>query len=121
MKYEDIYPKGYNTLGELFVGLTQYFTFYNDERPHQGLNNLTPSAIYASGRSGEAMIVANYGVRDMAATPVAPATFVTFVTRATALEVSGDASGGPAGGEELRELMEKQGSAVLLRGESSIT
>ena len=36
VKYEDIYLKGYSTLGELFVGLTQYFAFYNNERPCRG-------------------------------------------------------------------------------------
>ena len=109
VKYEDIYLKGYDTLGELFVGLSQYFTFYNNERPHQGLNNLTPSAVYASGQGGGAMIVDRYGVTE------------TAVTQNAKTEVSKDASGGPAGGQELKTLLEKQASAVQLREESSIT
>jgi hypothetical protein len=29
--------KGYASMGELLVGLTEYFAFYNGERPHQSL------------------------------------------------------------------------------------
>jgi putative transposase len=38
VKYEDVYLKGYATMGELMVGLTRYFAFYNGERPHQSLD-----------------------------------------------------------------------------------
>ena len=33
------------------IGLTEYFVFYNGERPHQSLGNLTPNEVYtmASG------------------------------------------------------------------------
>ena len=37
VKHEDIYLKGYGALGELTLGLTEYFMFYNAERPHQSL------------------------------------------------------------------------------------
>jgi len=37
VKHEDVYLKGYATMGELRLGLGEYFTFYNIERPHQGL------------------------------------------------------------------------------------
>lgn len=37
VKYEDIYPKGYETLPELVTGLTEYFAFYNTGRAHQSL------------------------------------------------------------------------------------
>jgi putative transposase len=43
VKYEDIYLKGYPTMGELVIGLTAYFAFYNEERPHQSLGNQTPA------------------------------------------------------------------------------
>ena len=36
VKHEDVYLKGYATMGELLIGLTQYFVFYNGERLHQG-------------------------------------------------------------------------------------
>ena len=37
VKYEDVYLKGYASLPELLLGLTEYFAFYNSERPHQSL------------------------------------------------------------------------------------
>jgi hypothetical protein len=30
---------------ELMMGLTEYFVFYNGERPHQSLGNLTPDKV----------------------------------------------------------------------------
>lgn len=61
VKYEDVYLKGYNDMGELLVGLAQYFAFYNAERPHQSLNYKTPASVYRSGVGGGAMIVDKYG------------------------------------------------------------
>lgn len=49
VKYEDIYLKGYATVPELLLGLTEYFALYNAERPHQGLGNRTPEAVHCSG------------------------------------------------------------------------
>jgi putative transposase len=46
VKYEDVYLKGYATMGELMVGLAKYFAFYNGERPHQSLDNKTPDVVY---------------------------------------------------------------------------
>ncbi|CAM0117472.1 Integrase catalytic domain-containing protein [Rhabdochlamydiaceae symbiont of Dictyostelium giganteum] len=46
VKYEDIYLKGYESLKEVKVGLKDYFNFYNEDRPHQGLKYQTPSAVY---------------------------------------------------------------------------
>ncbi len=61
LKYEDIYLKGYAGMGELTLGLTEYFMFYNAERPHQALANHTPNRVYASGQGGGAMIVDKFG------------------------------------------------------------
>lgn len=47
VKYEDIYPNGYATLREALQGLTRYFLFYNDERPHQALKYRTPAEVHA--------------------------------------------------------------------------
>ena len=60
VKYEDVYLKGYATMGELLIGLTQYFAFYNGERPHQALGNQTPEAVYRSGSGGGALIIDKY-------------------------------------------------------------
>ena len=47
VKYEDIYLKEYASVVELERGLERYFTFYNEERPHQSLNYATPAKVYA--------------------------------------------------------------------------
>lgn len=47
VKYEDVYLKEYCTVSALRQGLTEYFRFYNDDRPHQALNALTPAEVYA--------------------------------------------------------------------------
>lgn len=46
VKYENVYLKDYDTVPALFLGLDQYFTFYNQERPHQSLGYQTPAVIY---------------------------------------------------------------------------
>jgi putative transposase len=61
VKYEDIYLKGYASLLELRLGLTEYFAFYNGERPHQSLGNRTPDAVYHSGEGGGTSIVDRFG------------------------------------------------------------
>lgn len=46
VKYEDIYPKGYESLKAVRQGLQKYFEFYNEKRPHQGLEYRTPAEVY---------------------------------------------------------------------------
>ncbi len=68
VKYEEVYPKAYDTLDQAYVdgversrgigrchgvgmggfvggyhGLEDYFTFYNNQRPHQALSYRTPA------------------------------------------------------------------------------
>jgi putative transposase len=50
VKYEDVYLRGYSSLGELTAGLSDYFQFYNAERPHQSLDNQTPMKCTATGK-----------------------------------------------------------------------
>jgi putative transposase len=50
VKHEDIYIQGYDTVPGLHRGLATYFTFYNDERPHQSLDDRTPAAVYRGTR-----------------------------------------------------------------------
>jgi len=57
VKYEDIYIKGYGGMKELTTGLSDYFVFYNGERPHQSLANRTPDEVYISRQGGGALIV----------------------------------------------------------------
>lgn len=47
VKYEDIYPNSYATLTDARQGLTRYFAFYNEERPHQALKYRTPAEVHA--------------------------------------------------------------------------
>jgi putative transposase len=46
VKYEDVYPRGYEAVPALAEGLGRYFAFYNDERLHQALGYRTPAAVY---------------------------------------------------------------------------
>jgi putative transposase len=61
VKHEDVYLKGYASMGELMLGLTEYFAFYNGERPHQSLGQQTPDVVYRSAVGGGAMIVDKLG------------------------------------------------------------
>ena len=45
VKHEDVYLRGYATMGELMIGLTEYFVFYNIQRPHQSLGQITPVVV----------------------------------------------------------------------------
>lgn len=56
VKYEDVYLKGYASMPELMLGLTEYFAFYNEERMHQALGYKTPSQVYVSAEGGGAEI-----------------------------------------------------------------
>ena len=49
VKYEDIYIKDYDRVPELESGLTAYFRFYDEERPHQSLDYRTPGEVYRAG------------------------------------------------------------------------
>jgi putative transposase len=71
LKYEDIYLKGYVDIGELTLGLTEYFLFYNRERPHQSLAYRTPEQVHVSAQGGGAMILDRFGtVQPSHTTPI---------------------------------------------------
>ena len=61
VKHEDVYLKGYASMGELMVGLTEYFVFYNGVRPHQSLGNEAPDTVYRTTLGGGAMILDKFG------------------------------------------------------------
>ena len=48
-------------MGELTLGLAEYFAFYNGERPHQSLGQKTPNAVYRTATGGGAVIVDKFG------------------------------------------------------------
>jgi putative transposase len=67
VKWEDIYPKGYEKIPELHLGLTEYFSFYNSERPHQSLGYRTPDEVHHSGQGGGAVVVDHFSTDEPAA------------------------------------------------------
>lgn len=46
VKYEEVYLKQYDSMAQARADLDAYFRFYNDERPHQALNNRAPSEVH---------------------------------------------------------------------------
>jgi putative transposase len=46
VKYENVYIKGYATISEAYQGLSDYFDFYNNDRPHQSLDYRTPAQVH---------------------------------------------------------------------------
>jgi len=55
VKYECIYLEGADTIAEQSEKLKEWFERYNDWRPHQALENRTPSAVHEAGK--EVMLV----------------------------------------------------------------
>lgn len=48
LKYEEVYLNAYETPKEARVELGKWFKFYNDERPHQALDYMTPREFFAA-------------------------------------------------------------------------
>lgn len=46
VKYENVYPKGYQTMEEARVGLAAYFKLYNERRLHESLAYQTPAEVH---------------------------------------------------------------------------
>jgi len=46
VKYEDVYLNDYASMKEAKEGLKKYFSFYNEQRFHQGLDGRTPDQVY---------------------------------------------------------------------------
>ncbi len=46
VKYEEVYLNAYETPKEAYRRLSDYFNFYNNERPHQSLGYKTPSEVH---------------------------------------------------------------------------
>jgi len=57
VKHENVYLMGYSNIPECIKGLTEYFMFYNEKRPHQSLNYKTPNDVYLSATGGGAIII----------------------------------------------------------------
>jgi putative transposase len=46
VKYEEVYLHAYETVSDVRAGLTRYFTFFNQRRPHTTLRRHPPDAVY---------------------------------------------------------------------------
>jgi putative transposase len=46
VKYEEVYLRAYDSIGEARASLGRYFAFYNAERRHQSLDRRTPDSVY---------------------------------------------------------------------------
>lgn len=64
VKHEDVYLKGYATVPEAQLGLTDYFLFYNRERTHQSLDYRTPDVAYRTASGGGARIVDKFKEKE---------------------------------------------------------
>lgn len=51
VKYENVYLYAYETMADVRSGLTEYFKFYNSQRPHDGLNRKTPDQVYFGSKN----------------------------------------------------------------------
>ena len=45
VKYEEVYLHGYETVSDVRAGLTRYFHFFNQRRPHRGLRSRIPDRV----------------------------------------------------------------------------
>ena len=46
VKYEEVYLRAYDSIGDARASLGRYFTFYNTQRRHQSLDRQTPDSVY---------------------------------------------------------------------------
>lgn len=46
VKYEEVYLRAYDSIGDARVSLGRYFAFYNAKRRHQSLDRRTPDSVY---------------------------------------------------------------------------
>jgi len=46
VKYEEVYLKAYDSVGEARTSLGRYLSFYNQRRPHSSLGRRTPDEAY---------------------------------------------------------------------------
>jgi putative transposase len=49
VKYEEVYLRAYDSVGEARMSIGRYLTFYNHKRPHSGLDARTPDQAYFAG------------------------------------------------------------------------
>ncbi len=45
-KQKEVYRRAYETVAEARKGIADYLRYFNEERPHQGLDNRTPDDVF---------------------------------------------------------------------------
>jgi putative transposase len=50
VKYEEVYLRGYGSVGEARSSIARYLEFYNERRPHSSLDRRTPSEVYCASQ-----------------------------------------------------------------------
>ena len=46
LKQEEVYRRAYDTVAEARKGIADYLRYFNEERPHQGIDNRTPDDVF---------------------------------------------------------------------------
>ncbi len=46
LKQEEVYRRACDSVSEARKGIADYLRYFNEERPHQGLDNMTPDDVY---------------------------------------------------------------------------
>jgi putative transposase len=72
LKYEEVFIKAYATVAAARAGIGGWLAFYNDERPHQTLDYLTPRAVFEAGAACGYVDNALVELRFTAALPTYP-------------------------------------------------
>ena len=49
VKYEEVYLRAYDSVGEARTSIDRYLDFYNGKRPHSSLDRQTPDHVYFNG------------------------------------------------------------------------
>ena len=80
VKYEEVYVHEYDSPREARQGLTSYFQFYNQERPHQALAYRTPAQVYFADKAAPTGTPAV----DMWTTGTAPVAHISTAATMTA-------------------------------------
>ena len=61
VKYEEVYLKAYSNGREAKTGLDVYFSFYNNQRPHQALGYRTPVEVHSAASDEPSKEVDGHG------------------------------------------------------------
>lgn len=73
LKYEEVFIKAYASVLAARGGIGAWLAFYNDERPHQALEYLTPRAVFEAAVCGY-VDNASAALRSTTALPTYPQT-----------------------------------------------